>query len=60
MMDLSLRPMSAADLDQVALLDAMSFPIAWPQGAFTKELANPQAHCARPCTRVVLPAPSSP
>jgi ribosomal-protein-alanine N-acetyltransferase len=45
MMDLTLRPMSAADLDQVALLDAMSFPIAWPQGAFAKELANPQGHC---------------
>ena len=45
MRDLALRPMRAADLDQVALLDAMSFPLAWPPGSFAKELINPQARC---------------
>ena len=45
MRDVALRRMSAADLEQVVLLDAMSFPMAWPQGAFAKELANPQARC---------------
>jgi ribosomal-protein-alanine N-acetyltransferase len=45
MSGLTLRRMSAADLGQVALLDAMSFPMAWPPGAFAKELANPQARC---------------
>ena len=37
--------MSAGDLELVVLLDAMSFPLAWPPGAFAKELANPQARC---------------
>jgi ribosomal-protein-alanine N-acetyltransferase len=45
MSNLTLRPMSATDLEQVALLDAMSFPLAWPPGAFAKELVNPQARC---------------
>jgi ribosomal-protein-alanine N-acetyltransferase len=45
MRDLTLRPMRGADLDQVALLDAMSFPLAWPPGSFAKELINPQARC---------------
>jgi len=40
---LTLRPMSATDLEQVTMLDAMSFPSPWPPGAFSKELANPQA-----------------
>lgn len=45
MRDLTLRPMSVGDLAQVALLDAMSFPMAWPPGSFARELANPQARC---------------
>lgn len=45
MSGLTLRRMSAADLEQVTLLDAMSFPTPWPPGAFAKELVNPQARC---------------
>lgn len=45
MRGLTLRRMSGADLDQVTLLDAMSFPMAWPPGSFAKELLNPQARC---------------
>jgi [ribosomal protein S18]-alanine N-acetyltransferase len=39
------RRMVAGDLEQVARLDAMSFPRPWPPAAFARELDNPRAHC---------------
>lgn len=45
MSELAVRHMAAGDLDQVARLDAMSFPRPWPAAAFARELDNPRAHC---------------
>jgi len=39
------RPMNAADIPAVDLLDHLSFSQPWPAGAFEVELANKRARC---------------
>jgi [ribosomal protein S18]-alanine N-acetyltransferase len=39
------RPMTAADLQAVTELDALSFKAPWPPKAFETELANTDARC---------------
>ncbi len=34
------RPMTVADIDQVAAIERESFPTTWPQTAYRRELAN--------------------
>jgi ribosomal-protein-alanine N-acetyltransferase len=65
MSEFVVRRMAPGDLEQVARLDAMSFPKPWPQAAFTRELENPRARCWVVETRLVaglefVPPPSSP
>ncbi|MGC1375386.1 MAG: ribosomal protein S18-alanine N-acetyltransferase [Anaerolineales bacterium] len=44
-MNIVIRAMTAADLEAVTELDALSFSQPWPQNAFKLELANEGARC---------------
>jgi ribosomal-protein-alanine N-acetyltransferase len=39
--NLKIRRMTAADLDQVAEIDSLSFSLPWPKSSFEYELKNP-------------------
>jgi ribosomal-protein-alanine N-acetyltransferase len=55
MSEFRVRRMTPADLQQVVLIDWMSFNLPWPVSAFQHEIANPQARCW-----VVETAPAAP
>jgi ribosomal-protein-alanine N-acetyltransferase len=44
-MNTIVRPMTAADLQAVVELDALSFSTPWPENAFEMELTNTNARC---------------
>ena len=43
--EITIRPMTAADVAAVSLLDGKSFSLPWPKRAFENELTNPMARC---------------
>jgi len=45
MSEFRVRPMTPADLQQVVLIDWMSFDMPWPLSAFQHELGNDKARC---------------